>query len=1039
MELFHTTDRMHASNPVRVLRFAVCFGSALLGFGKLAAQTTVYWDTNANTAGAGATPTGNWNAATANWNTSSTGTGGTLAGWTANNHAVFSAGTDAVNAFTVTLTAGISVGNMTFEEGTALVTGSTLTLTGAGGSTIDVAGGLTATVNSILAGSATLNKNGTGTFVTGGAGFNTHTGAVNINAGVFEIAKTAFVGGINNAAAVSVASGATLRFNGAAAYTQETIGPLSGAGTVTNVGAAAVNLVVADGGVSTTFSGILTDTTNNLNLVKNAGTGTLTLSGANSYDGTTTISTGVLNIQNATALGTTTSGTTVASGAALEIQNNIAVGAETLSLAGTGVGSNGALRNISGTNSYAGNITLTAATEIQSDAGSLTLSGGVSGATFGLTFDGAGDTAVSGVIGTTSGTLTKNGTGTLTLSGANTYTGVTTIQAGVLSVNTLANSGIASSLGAPTTVARRTIGIGAGATSATLLYTGAGSTTSRIINLAGTTGGATLDASGTGALTFTSNFTATGAGSKTLTLTGSSTAANTISGAIVNNSGANVTSLVKSGAGTWVLSGANTFTGTTAVNAGTLRINADSRLGTAPGAATPNKLTFDGGTLETTATFTLNANRGVTINAGGGTFDVNAGTTLTYNGILAGAGTLNKADTGTLVLGGATTNTHTGDINVNAGTLQIAKTVANRAIGDAANVTVATGANLTFTGGVSETIGSLAGGGTVNNTNAAAITLTTGGNNASTNFSGVIQDTGGNLTLTKTGTGTQTLSGATANTFAGNLNINDGTVALGKTAGVNAYAGSTINIGDGSGAADSAVLRLDASNQIVNTAALVFATDGRLDLNSQNETVASIAGSGEILIGTGSLVSAGNASTTFSGQLTGTTGSFTKQGTGTLTLASTINYDGVFNLNSGTLLLSGITANLGTLNITGNSTIDFAGAASTLNVTTFNISVGVVLSIINWTNATDYFFAQNWTGAVADTTGIAPMNQVVFTGFTGNDTKWQGYDDQVTPVPEPATYGALLLGALTGLFAWRRYRAGSVARPAGHAQIATGL
>ncbi|MBI2814765.1 MAG: autotransporter-associated beta strand repeat-containing protein [Opitutae bacterium] len=923
----------------------------------------------------------------------------------------------------MTLTTGISVGNITFEEGTTLITGNTLTLAGVSGSNIDVSSGLTSTINSILAGSATLNKNGLGTFVTGGASGNTHTGAVNINAGVFEIAKTAFVGGINNAAAVFIASGATLRLNGAAAYTQETIGPLSGAGTVTNVGAAAVNLVVADGGVSTTFSGTLTDTTNNLNLVKNAGAGTLTLTGANSYDGTTTVSTGVLNIQNATALGTTTGGTTVASGAALEIQNNIAVGAEALSLAGTGVSSGGALRNVSGTNSYAGNITLTAATEIQSDAGSLSLSGNISGATFGLTFDGAGDTAVSGVIGTTSGTLTKNGAGTLTLSGANTYAGKTTINAGTVSINTLANvSGGASALGAPTSAANGTIAIGSTTTGAMLAYTGSGSTTNRVIDLAGTTGGATLDASGSGALVFTSAFTATGAGSKTLTLTGSSTAANTIQGAIVNNSGTNVTSLVKSGAGTWVLSGANTFTGTTAINGGTLRIDADNRLGTAPGAATANKLTFDGGTLETTASFTLNANRGTTINAGGGTFDVNAGTTLTYNGILAGAGTLTKADTGTLILGGATTNIHTGDINVNAGTLQIAKTVANTAIGDSAAVTVATGANLTFTGGVSETIGSLAGGGTVDNTNAAAIALTAGGNNTSTNFSGVIQDTGGNLTLAKTGTGTLTLSGATANTFAGSLNINDGTVALAKTAGVSAYAGSTINIGNGAGAADSAVLRLDSSNQIVDTAALVFASDGRLDLNGQTETVASIAGSGEILIGTGQLTAGNALDTIFSGELTGTTGTFTKTGTGTLTLASTINYGGVFELNSGTLSLSNITANIGTLSLTGNSTIDFAGAASTLNVTNLNLN-GFTLNITNWTNATDYFFATNWTGATVDTTGAAPMNQVTFNGFSATNTKWQGYDSQVTPVPEPATYGALLVGAMTAFLAWRRRRA----------------
>jgi autotransporter-associated beta strand protein len=124
------------------------------------------------------------------------------------------------------------------------------------------------------------------------------------------------------------------------------------------------------------------------------GSGTLTLTGANTYTGATTLSAGVINIRNATALGTTAGGITVASDAALELQGGITVGAEALTLRGTGVGSAGALRNISGDNTYGGLLTLGAAARINSDAGNLSISnvGTITGATFGLTVGGAGNT-----------------------------------------------------------------------------------------------------------------------------------------------------------------------------------------------------------------------------------------------------------------------------------------------------------------------------------------------------------------------------------------------------------------------------------------------------------------------------------------------------------------------------------------------------------------------------------------------------------------------------------------------------------------------
>src|SRR5947207_12328714 len=87
------------------LAVAICGAPALSQ--RAAAQTNVWWDTNGtNNAGAGLTPTGNWDLSGNNkvWNTNSAGLGSssTLKGWSNGDNAFFSAGTDAVNPFTVT-------------------------------------------------------------------------------------------------------------------------------------------------------------------------------------------------------------------------------------------------------------------------------------------------------------------------------------------------------------------------------------------------------------------------------------------------------------------------------------------------------------------------------------------------------------------------------------------------------------------------------------------------------------------------------------------------------------------------------------------------------------------------------------------------------------------------------------------------------------------------------------------------------------------------------------------------------------------------
>jgi autotransporter-associated beta strand protein len=151
-----------------------------------------------------------------------------------------------------------------------------------------------------------------------------------------------------------------------------------------------------------------------------------------------------LNIQNAQGTGTTAGGVVVASGAALELQGGITVGAETLSLNNAGVSTGGALRNISGDNTWGGTITLvTNAVRINSDAGTLTLSAAnsITATAIGLTLGGAGNITVSGTITTTSGTLTKANGGTVTLSGTNTYTGLTTVSAGILNIRNAQGTG----------------------------------------------------------------------------------------------------------------------------------------------------------------------------------------------------------------------------------------------------------------------------------------------------------------------------------------------------------------------------------------------------------------------------------------------------------------------------------------------------------------------------------------------------------------------------------------------------------------------
>jgi autotransporter-associated beta strand protein len=238
----------------------------------------------------------------------------------------------------------------------------------------------------------------------------------------------------------------------------------------------------------------------------------------------------------------------------------------------------------------------------------LTLGGGNnSGAFNGVILDGysvgANSTTVSAITALGVVALSKTGSGTQVFSGANAYSGKTKIEGGALSVasiNSVSGGSATSNLGAPVTVATGTIDLGAATVTGRLIYTGTGETTDRVVNLAGATGGGTLDQSGTGLLKFTSHLTATGVGSKTLALQGSSTGVGEISGNIVDGSG--TLSLAKAGTGTWTLSGTNTYSGQTVIDGGVLSVGTSQHLGA--GSAT-NSLSIGNagaGTLQITGT-----------------------------------------------------------------------------------------------------------------------------------------------------------------------------------------------------------------------------------------------------------------------------------------------------------------------------------------------------------------------------------------------------------------------------------------------------
>ncbi|MCL4207254.1 MAG: autotransporter-associated beta strand repeat-containing protein [Pirellulaceae bacterium] len=375
-------------------------------------------------------------------------------------------------------------------------------------------------------------------------------------------------------------------------------------------------------------------------LLKSGG-GQLILQAANTYTGQTTINAGSINLASSGTLGAASGGTVVQSGATLNILGTVPV-LDNITVSGIGFTGFGA---VNGNNNavLAGNLTLAGDTRIATFGATspFTITGNISdgGNGFGLEIRGSEVAR------------------TIVLAGINTYTGPTSL---LEPVTLRLEGGSAISNGSAVTLAAGSV----------LDLNGFDET---IGSLAG---------SGTVVL-----------GTRTLT-TGGNNQSTTFSGSISSVGG--FTNVVKEGSGTFTLSGTNAYSGTTLINAGTLRVVGGSAIADSAAVQTAGSGVFEVGASETIGGLYGSA----------GSVQLPAGTMLTvappaatnssYNGVIGGPGSLmlaGGANSG-WTLGGI--NTYTGTTDVLSGTLRVTGTIG--AGGPADTVTVGNGAALAGTG-----------------------------------------------------------------------------------------------------------------------------------------------------------------------------------------------------------------------------------------------------------------------------------------------------------------------------------------------------
>lgn len=308
--------------------------------------------------------------------------------------------------------------------------------------------------------------------------------------------------------------------------------------------------------------------------------------------------------------------------------------------------------------------------------------------------------------------------------------------------------------------------------------------------------------------------------------------------------------VVQDGRGTVVLTAVNGYSGGTYLNNGIVSVSSEANLGDISGG-----LFFDGGILQVTGTGLTSTTRTITWGANGGGFDVaDQGNTFTVSQQITGTGGLVKDGAGTLLLTG--NNSYSGGTTILEGTLSLGSDTA-----------AGTGAITTMGSVIDYANGITVANPIVINSNTTQLQVLAG----TATQAGNISEAGGARPLEKIGDGTLVLSGT--NSYTGGTTVTAGILQAGSAG---AFVGNTAYAVNG----------------------------GTLDLNGFDLTMSSLTGTGTVALGDGDLTLDSAANLTFSGVISGT-GSFTKDGAGIFTLTGNSTYTGPTTVAEGTLSVNG--------------------------------------------------------------------------------------------------------------------------------------